>query len=96
MSAQLSVELEKEQRGERYSILEAAELPDHPERPNRRAFMLLGLVLGLGSGVGYASLAEYMDRTIRGPRSVVSLLHAAPLAVIPYIPNGIDPPARVT
>ena len=96
MNAQLSVELEKEQRGERYSLLEAAELPDHPERPNRRAFILLGLVLGLGSGVGYASLAEYMDRTIRGPRSVVSVLRAAPLAVIPYIPNGIDPPARLT
>ncbi len=96
MSAQLALELEKGQRGERYSILEAAELPDHPERPNRRAFILLGLVLGLGGGIGYASLAEYMDRTIRGPRSVAGILGAPPLVAIPYIPNGIDPPARVT
>lgn len=96
MGAQLAVELEKEQKGERYSILEAADLPDQPERPNRRAFILLGLVLGIGSGVGYASLAEYMDRTIRGARSVAGVLRAPPLAVIPYIPNGIDPPARTT
>ncbi|MFL6714314.1 MAG: lipopolysaccharide biosynthesis protein, partial [Sulfurifustis sp.] len=96
MGAQLAVELEKEQKGERYSILEAADLPDQPERPNRRAFILLGLVLGIGSGVGYASLAEYMDRTIRGARSVAAVLRAPPLAVIPYIPNGIDPPARTT
>lgn len=96
MGATLAVELEKEQRGERYSILEAAELPDQPERPNRRAFILLGLVLGLGAGVGYGSLAEYMDRTVRGPRAVIAVLRAPPLATIPYIPNGIDPPARLT
>ena len=94
MGAELALELEKGQKGERYSILEPAEVPDRPDRPNRRAFILLGLVLGLGSGVGYASLAEYMDRTIRGPRAVMGVLRAPPLAVIPYIPNGIDPPAR--
>jgi hypothetical protein len=37
-----------------------------------------------------------MDRTIRGPRALATLLRAPPLAVIPYIPNGIDPPARLT
>lgn len=96
MGAELAVAMEKEQRGERYSILEPPELPEHPERPNRRAFLLLGLVLGLGSGIGYASLAEYMDRTVRGPRAMIGVLRAPPLAAIPYIPNGIDPPARAT
>ncbi len=94
LGANLALELEKEQKGERYSILEAAELPDRPERPNRQAFVLLGLVLGIGSGIGYASLAEYMDRTVRGARTLTNLLGAPPLAVIPFIPNGIDPPAR--
>lgn len=96
MGAELAVAMEKGQRGERYSILEPAEVPDSPERPNRRAFILLGLVLGLGSGVGYASLAEYMDRTVRGSRSMIGVMRAPPLAAIPYIPNGIDPPARLT
>lgn len=96
MGAELALSMEKGQHGERYSILEAADLPNSPERPNRKAFILLGLVLGLGSGIGYASVAEYMDRTIRGPRSVVNVLRAPPLATIPYIPNGIDPPARLT
>lgn len=94
MGANLALELEQEQKGERYSILEAAQLPDRPERPNRRAFILLGLVLGMGSGIGYASLAEYMDRTVRGQRSLAGLLGAPPLAAIPFIPNGIDPPSR--
>lgn len=94
MSADLALELEKEQKGERYSILEPPVLPGSPERPNRKAFVLLGLVLGIGSGVGYASLAEYMDRTVRGSPSVAGVLGAQPLAVIPFIPNGIDPPTR--
>ena len=94
MGANLAMELERDQRGERYALLEPPELPDAPDRPNRKAFLLLGLVLGIGRGIGYASIAEYMDRTIRGTQAVTGLLRAPPLAVIPYIPNGIDPPYR--
>jgi succinoglycan biosynthesis transport protein ExoP len=83
MSAELAVQLEKEQKGERYSVLTPAQLPVGPYFPNRRAFLLLGIVLGLGSGVGYASLAEYMDRTVRGARMVADVTGALPLAVIP-------------
>ena len=88
MGADIAVELEKEQKGERFSLLEAPELPESPQMPNRRAFLLLGIVLGLGSGVGYASIAEYMDRTVRGSMAIASVLRAPPLAVIPHIPIG--------
>ncbi|BAU48073.1 lipopolysaccharide biosynthesis protein [Sulfurifustis variabilis] len=94
MNAELAVELERGQQGEHYSLLEPPEMPDAPQRPNRRAFLLLGLVLGLGSGVGYASVAEYMDRTVRGRRALRSLVDAPLLAAIPYIPNGGDPGFR--
>lgn len=90
MGADIAVELEKEQKGERFSLLEAPSLPDSPQMPNRRAFLLLGIVLGLGSGVGYASIAEYMDRTVRGSMAIASVLGVPPLAVIPHIPIG-DP-----
>lgn len=88
MGAEIAVEMEKEQKGERFSLLEAPLLPDSPHMPNRRAFLLLGIVLGLGSGVGYASIAEYMDRTIRGSRAVAAVLRTPPLAVIPHVPLG--------
>lgn len=94
MNAELAVELERGQQGEHYSLLEPPERPDAPQRPNRKAFLLLGLVLGMGSGVGYASLAEYMDRTVRGRRALRALVDAPLLAAIPYIPNGADPGFR--
>jgi len=86
MGANIAVEMEKEQKGERYSLLQAPQLPDSPQMPNRRAFLLLGMVLGIGSGIGYASIAEYMDRTVRGSRGIAAVLRAPPLAVIPHIP----------
>lgn len=88
MGAQAAVDLERGQRGGRFSLLEPAQLPGSPHAPNRRAFILLGLVLGFGAGIGYASYSEYMDRTIRGSRTVVAILNTPPLAVIPYLPGG--------
>jgi len=88
LGAETAVELEKGQRGGRFALLEPPQLPDSPRVPNRKAFILLGLVLGFGTGIGYASYAEYMDRTIRGSRSVRAVLRTPPLAVIPYIIPG--------
>jgi uncharacterized protein involved in exopolysaccharide biosynthesis len=88
LGAQVAVDLEKHQRGGRFSLLQPPQLPDSPRVPNRKAFILLGLVLGFGGGIGYASYLEYMDRTIRGSRTILGVLHASPLAVIPYIQSG--------
>ena len=72
---------------QRYSLLEEPKYPHAPDKPNRRAILLLGIVLAIGGGVGYASLAEYMDRTFHGPKAISAVLGAPPLAVIPYIPG---------
>jgi uncharacterized protein involved in exopolysaccharide biosynthesis len=94
LGAETAVALEREQKGERYSLLEPPDLPEGPSVPNRKAFILLGIVLGFGGGVGYASIAEYMDRTIRGARAITAVLRTPPLAVIPYISNGQEPYAK--
>ncbi len=91
MQAELALQLEKAQKGKRYAVLEPPRLSREPVAPNRRAILLLGLVLAVGGGIGYASLAEYMDRTVRGPRNIQAVIGAPPLAVIPYLEAQKDP-----
>jgi uncharacterized protein involved in exopolysaccharide biosynthesis len=65
MDAQVAYGMEKEQLGEKFSIIDAARLPEKPDSPNIPAILLIGLVLGLGSGVGAAALKESTDDTVR-------------------------------
>jgi protein tyrosine kinase modulator len=88
--AQLGFELESEAKGERFTLVEAASLPFKPYSPNRPAFLFVGAVLGFFSGIGTASVAEYLDRTVRGVNGIIAVFHAPPLASIPYVKNSED------
>ncbi len=90
LKAQAAVQLEVQQKGERFSLIGPAREADAPESPNRLGIVLLGGVLGMGAGLGGAALAEYFDRTVRGVRGVADLFGAPPLASIPYIKNDRD------
>ena len=73
-----------------FTLIDPAILPEEPISPNRPAIIFLSLVLALGAGVGTAAVAESMNATVRGAKGVTALLHTAPLAVIPYLPNEED------
>ncbi len=90
LQAQISEQLERESKGERFSLLEPANLPSAPIRPNRLGILLLGTIIAITIGVGYAAIAEFMDRSVRGTNGVVSIAKNPPLAVIPYIENSYD------
>jgi succinoglycan biosynthesis transport protein ExoP len=94
MTAEIGQEMEKERKGEKFTLIDPAALPEEPISPNRPAIIFLSLVLALGAGVGSAAVAESMNAAIRGSKGVVALLHTAPLAVIPYLPNTADTRAR--
>jgi succinoglycan biosynthesis transport protein ExoP len=94
MEAQLASELEMERKGERFTLIDPARMPEEPVSPNRKAILLFGLLLAIGSAVGLVILLESMDRTIRGANSVTALLNVAPLAGIPYIATVTDKKRR--
>jgi succinoglycan biosynthesis transport protein ExoP len=84
MEARLAYGLEKEQKGERFSLIEPARLPEKPYKPNRMAILLIGLVLGVGAGVGMASLREFSDRSLK---NIDELLMAGFVPVMGSIPE---------
>ncbi len=45
-------------------VIKKATLPEAPSVPNKKKNLLLGIILGLFSGVGLALLIEYLDNTI--------------------------------
>ncbi len=87
LEAQVSEGLETQRKGERFSLIDPPDVPEKPDKPNRPMILLLSVMLALVGGAGSGALLENIDRSIRGPQSLVNITQVFPLAVIPYIPN---------
>jgi hypothetical protein len=90
METQVAHGLEEEQKGERFTLIEPARLPVKPVKPNRLAIVLIGFVLGIGAGVGLASLREFSDQSVRDARSLSAATGFPVLAGIPEIVTAGD------
>ncbi len=85
MEAKVAHGLEKGQMGERFTLIDPARLPEKPVKPNRPIILLIGLVLGIGAGVGTASLQETTDKSARSPEDLAKNFPFPVLAEIPEI-----------
>lgn len=92
LDAQLSQNLESEQKGERFTLIEPPIQPQKPVSPNRLAVLGIGLVLALGAAVAMLVLLEAVDTRVHGRRQVEILFGAAPIAIIPWV--ALDEPRR--
>ncbi|MFK5947911.1 MAG: GNVR domain-containing protein, partial [Methylococcales bacterium] len=90
MEAEIGQELEKESKGESFVLIDPAQYPEKPVKPNRTAIVFLSLIFSIAAGLGVAILKEAMDGSVRGVSAVSKILTAAPLAVIPLIYNTYD------
>jgi polysaccharide chain length determinant protein (PEP-CTERM system associated) len=85
MEARVAHGLEKGQMGERFTLIDPARLPEKPVIPNRPAILLIGLLLGIGAGVGTASLQETTDKSVRCSEDLATNFPFPVLAEIPEI-----------
>ncbi|MDH5594973.1 MAG: lipopolysaccharide biosynthesis protein, partial [Gammaproteobacteria bacterium] len=90
MSAEIGQELEKERKGERFSLIEPAQFPEKPISPNRPAIIFLGFILSLAGGFGSAIILESLSSAVRGTKQIIATVGAAPLSVIPHMMNEYD------
>ena len=65
------------------SIVDRAEIPTRPSKPNKRLNLMLGALLGLMGGLGLALLLEHLNNTLRTPEEVEHFLRLPNLVVVP-------------
>ena len=84
----MAADLERQQQGEQFRIMDPADLPEKPSFPNRPLFAGAGLGLGLALGVGITLLLEYRDKSMRTEGDVEAFLHLPTLAMVPIVGTG--------
>lgn len=94
MEAKVSQGMEETQRGEKFTIIEPAQFPEKPTKPNRLAILLIGFVLAMGGGVGTAALREALDGSVKGADQLRLLSNVPVLSVVPYMETAQERRSR--
>jgi polysaccharide chain length determinant protein (PEP-CTERM system associated) len=83
LSAEMATQLEAKQQGERFVILDPAQVPDAPAGPNRALFTLGGILVGIFAGAALAVAVEMADETVRNEKEATQIAGKSVLAGIP-------------
>jgi succinoglycan biosynthesis transport protein ExoP len=85
LSADMYTALVSRQEGERFIILDSAQVPSKPFGPNRFLYCLIGFLGGIFAGIGLAVVVEMTDPTVRDEREAATILGKSVMAGIPLI-----------
>lgn len=85
LEAELAESLERENKGERFSLIEPPLIPEKPSKPNRLAILFLGFIFSLAGGVGTVAVAEALTDSIKNVNGLKQVAGEPPLITIPYI-----------
>jgi len=71
-------------------IIDTAETPKDPVKPNKKRNLLLAVILGTAMGFGLALFLEYLDNTIKLPDEIKEDLNIPFLGAVPaFSSNGV-------
>ncbi|HLG28592.1 MAG TPA: polysaccharide biosynthesis tyrosine autokinase, partial [Candidatus Brocadiales bacterium] len=69
-------------------IVDRAEIPKDPYKPNKKLNILLAMLVGLTCGTGLAFFLDYLDNTVKSPDDVENRIKLPLLGFVPAIENG--------
>jgi polysaccharide chain length determinant protein (PEP-CTERM system associated) len=86
--------IELTSRGQRITLIEAANPPREPSRPNRRLIAAAGVALGIGLAISLFVVLEVLNRKVRRPIEITRGLGIKPLVTVPHISTRSERFAR--
>lgn len=89
-AARVAVDLEEQQIGEHFRIVDPATVPVRPLPSIRLQVNAAGLALGLLIGVGLMAFVEFRDASYRSETDVIEVLKLPVLATVPLVPTDRD------
>lgn len=94
MNAKLAENLEKRQKGERFKVINSANLPEKPFRPNKPAIVFAGAAAGIGLGVGIILFMEFFNPTFRTRDELAAGVDIPILATVPSFASAKNEKVR--
>jgi polysaccharide chain length determinant protein (PEP-CTERM system associated) len=85
LDSELSENMERKLKGEQFQVLDAANFPLNPVRPDRRMIVLVGLFAGLTGGVALAFLLDNLNTSFKRSEDINSCVNVPLLATIPTL-----------
>jgi polysaccharide chain length determinant protein (PEP-CTERM system associated) len=92
--SQMATDLERQQEGEQFSVMDDANLPDEPTFPKRPHFVLGGLAAGLALGIALVAFLEFRDKSLRTERDIWAFTKLPTLGIIAFSGTPEAPDAR--
>ncbi|MFD1952557.1 GumC family protein [Sphingomonas arantia] len=88
LEAQVAANLQSEDKGERFSVVDAPSLPNDPLGPDRLTRIAAGIIAGLGAGMVALLAWEILTGAIHGEGGVIQSMGALPLVSVPVLRTG--------
>lgn len=87
LEADLSLNMEKKQKGEQFSVIDTARVPEKPISPNMKKLFLFTITAGIAIGCGLIVLLEFLDSSFRDRKDVETFLGLSVIAAVPVLNN---------
>ena len=86
--SEIATNLERQQIGAHFKVIDPAKVPEHPFSPNRERLYPLAVLGGFFCGIVFAAILERFNRRLRTQDDVIAALGLPVLAVIPEVSAG--------
>ena len=87
LQAQSAENLERNQKGSKFKIIDSARLPEKPYKPNFLRIMLLAIAGGLGMSFGYIMVSAFIDTSFKDVSELEGYIEVPVICAVPYIEN---------